>query len=235
MLRLATLVCLTALLAGPAFAQVSPPGMVTAITDTVAADARIAPAEGDYLHLRTGAYVTGRVQITPSPDRPRYALVDGQRYELNQITGYRVGGREYLVLNSREHPNLPPLLVKAEEGRISLYRDPSYDTGAYFYRVAEGDIQYMTGRRLRADLADDPVAMYHLQREQLAATVGFASLLVGIGLVATGVAVQADVIEAPYSGVIIAGAGVGFAALVNAIVPGIRQQARMAAVRAYNR
>lgn len=218
------------LLAPCAAAQVTPDR--TAATDTTA-DVDV-PDDGPFVRLYTGRVVEGEISLRTSRGVPEYVVVNGTEYAHFQVHSYRIDDDIYGFANV----GLPrPLLVRQHtDGRVNVYHEANRSgSGSYFFRMGNEPIQIASSANLRSALGDNPEAMRHLQRDRMLGYVGVGGFVVGGALVLTGAAVQFGELDSPASGVIIAGSGVAFAVLVNALVPGARQNARRAAIDAYNR
>jgi hypothetical protein len=202
----------------------------------VADSSTVEPSQGPFVRLTTGEVIQGDVVLGEvTRGVPQFITVDGIAYPNFRIHSFRADERVYGLTHI--HAGRPMLLVRYQEGKVQLYREANRtDGGAQFFHVGPSPMLPLSGSNLRRAFDGHPEAMRHLAQERVYSALGTGAFVVGAGLVLAGAAVQFGDVEGPYpSGVIIAGTGVGIAALVNAIVPGARQSARNAAIRAYNR
>lgn len=193
--------------------------------------ARVLPAGSHYLLLHSGETIVGEVHAHPHPEAPTHVVANGRHYDLAYVRAFGVAEGEFAVLGGTG--TRPLVLVRREAGRLSVY-EPVRGGGLTYIRVGDGPLRLQTSAALRAAFADDPEAMRHLRREQAYGHLGLGAMAVGAGLVAAGAVVELTPMEGP-NGIVLAGSGVLFATVVNAVVPGLQARARRDAIRTYNR
>lgn len=187
--------------------------------------------EGPFVRLVSGHIIEGPVSVDLSRRVPQFVSVDGRTFPNFQVHSFRVGHTVYAF--SHVERGRPLLVVQESSGRASLFRSADGEPGEFF-SANGGPVLPSSGRHLSEALSGHSEAMTHLARDRFYGYTGLGAFVLGSGLVAAGMAVQFADLEAPASGVIIAGTGVALAALINAVVPSARAQARAAAIRAYN-
>jgi hypothetical protein len=195
------------------------------------------PAEGPFVRLMTDEIITGEtIILEPVDGKPQYLIIDGRSFSILDVHSFRADGQVYAF--GHIYRGRPAFLVQVENGRAQLFRETNNraDGAEDYFSIGSGPIKPATGRYLREAFAHHPDALRHLQRERVYGYLGTGAFVLGAGLVLAGTALQFGEIEGPWpSGVIIAGTGVGIAAVINTIVPGARAAARREAIREFNR
>lgn len=190
-------------------------------------------AEGPFVLLRSGEVIEGEVEVEFQRGRPARVAVDGDAYPYYRVRVFRTDDGVYGIAEIGE---LRPILVERyANGRASLFREvANEDNGNRFFQVGSGPIQFLSTHNLGEALGDDPAVGPHLRRDRLLGVAGVSAAVIGGGMVVTGAMLEFTSVEGP-PGVMIALAGVGLAAAVNALIPPLRSSARHAAVDAFNR
>jgi hypothetical protein len=200
-----------------------------------AAHSTVEPSHGPFVRLTTGEVIQGDVVLGEAARGvPQFITVNGVAYPNFRIHSFRTDERVYGLTHI--HAGRPMMLVRHQNGNVQIYGEVNRAEGtAQFFHVGASPMLPLTGSNLRRAFEGHPEAMRSLAQERVYSALGTGAFVIGAGLVLAGAAVQFGEVEGPYpSGVIIAGTGIGIAALVNAIIPGARQSARNAAIRAYN-
>lgn len=187
--------------------------------------------DADLVLLRTGEVIEGRPTLVTARGLPDAVLINGERLPYYHVRTFRLDGRVFGFAPGADTG--PILVVKFDSGHASLFRDPSHETdGTEFFQLGDGPIYMATPRHIREVLGAQPAVMARLQRDRLLHYVGAGSMAIGAGLIATGAVFEFTELDGP-NGIYLALGGVGFAALVNAIIAPLRLHQRRAAVRAY--